>query len=289
MRNVIFAVAAIGSALAHVPASAEQVVLQPASRWNVDFAQNKCRLVRLFGDGKDQHLLSLEQYWPTIEAGLTVAGPSVRRFRSAEDVDISFYNGQQPQERSALMGTIKGIGDAVVISSVRLDGRRPDDDAPNGPVGPDAMVAMGQQANILTVRQKSRAVSFATGPMDDAFRVMNRCTLDLLREWGLEPERHLTAMSRPVWNNKDALSAKIAAVYPRSASYSGLQAILRMRVIVGADGKVESCDMIDATESEGLKSPACQIMENATFEPARDASGAPFRSFYATSIIYRMG
>ncbi|TAD79661.1 MAG: TonB family protein, partial [Sphingomonadales bacterium] len=64
--------------------------------------------------------------------------------------------------------------------------------------------------------------------------------------------------------------------------------IMRMRVIVADDGTVESCTIISSTNTKRLESPACEVMQRAEFDPARDANGTPFRSLYATSITYRM-
>lgn len=288
MRHAVLVAAAICTAFVNKPALAEPVALKPSSKWHVDFADNKCRLARLFGEGKDQHMLSLEQYWPSVQAGLTVAGPALKRFRSLDDVKIAFFEGQPPQSRVPLMGSIDGIGSALVISSIRLDGEAEENDYPIGPVGPDAMMAMGSKANTLVIRQRARVVTFETGPLGEAFKVMNRCTLDLLRTWGLDTERYITAKSGPVWSNQEAIARRIAAIYPSSAAASGEQAILRMRVIVSDEGAVESCEIIEATNTKRLNSPACDMMDKARFEPARDASGQPFRSFFATSIIYRL-
>jgi TonB family protein len=132
-------------------------------------------------------------------------------------------------------------------------------------------------------------VRLETGALDAAFKVLNQCTFDLLRDWGLDPERHLTAQSKPRWVNEAALVRKIVASYPRDALVQGEQAILRMRVIVSAEGTVESCTLIKATNTIKLDSPACEVMQRAQFEPARDANGQPFRSLFATSITYRIG
>ncbi len=281
--------AAVCAAIVHTPALAEPVVLKPSSAWNVDFADDKCRLGRMFGDGENRHLLSIEQYWPSAQAGLTVAGPGLKGFRSSEEVDISFFEGQPAQSRTPMMGKLEGVGTALIVSSIQLNGETRESDDPPAPVGPQAMVAMGKNAKALTIAQKSRSVTLETGPLGEAFKVMNQCTLDLLRDWGLDPAKYVTAQSGPVWTNQEALARKIGAIYPSSAATNGEQAIMRMRVIVSAEGAVENCEVIAATKTTGLKSPACEIMEGAKFEPARDAAGQPFRSFYATSIIYRLG
>lgn len=141
----------------------------------------------------------------------------------------------------------------------------------------------------VALKQGGREVRLETGPLGEAFKVLNQCTLDLLRDWGLDAERHLTMQSGPRWINQAALTRKITANYPTGALAQGEQAIMRMRVIVNEQGAVESCTILKATDTERLESPACRVMQGARFEPARDAAGQPFRSLYVTSITYRIG
>ena len=103
MRHAILALAALAAAL---PAQAEPVVLQPSSPWNVDFAEDKCRLSRLFGEGENQHYLAFQQYWPAPEAGLTVAGPAFEKFRSLDRTQVRFYETQAPMRTTPFTGKV---------------------------------------------------------------------------------------------------------------------------------------------------------------------------------------
>ncbi|MBA3863124.1 MAG: hypothetical protein C0517_04180 [Erythrobacter sp.] len=292
MRRTILAFTALTAALVSTSAQAETVVLKPSSPWNVDFGVDKCRLVRLFGEGEDSHFLAFQQYSPAREAGLTVAGPAFKKFRSLDRTQVRFFAAQEPFVSTPFTGTVDGFGTGVIFSTIRLDEGMPDTAEPPdaAPTGISQMnPAFGQQVQFLELRQGSREVRLETGPLGDAFKVLNQCTLDLLRDWGLDPERHLTAINRPRWLNQDALVRRIMANYPREAWSQGEQGIMRMRVIVSAEGNVESCTILKATDTDRLESPACGMMKAAKFEPARDAGGQPFRSFYATSITYRGG
>lgn len=292
MRRTILALAALSTTLATPVQGAEPVVLKPSSPWNVDFAEDKCRLNRLFGEGEDQHFLSFQQYWPAREAGLTVAGPAFRKFRSLERTGVRFFAGQEPVERTPFTGTVEGFGTGVIFPTIRPDetqgeGEEGEARAPAGM--PQMDPAFGQKVEFLELKQGGRVVRLETGALKSAFTVLNQCSLDLLREWGLDPERHASAISRPRWTNQAGLVKRIMENYPREAWSEGEQGVMRMRVIVSAEGTVESCTMLKATETDLLESPACKVMKNALFEPARDAAGQPFRSFYATSITYRGG
>lgn len=292
MRRTILAFTALTAALVSPPAQAETIVLKPSSPWNVDFGVDKCRLVRTFGVGKDQHLLTFQQYWPGDQAGLTVAGPAFKRFRSLTRTDVTFFADQQPLRTTPFTGTVEGFGTGVIFSAIKIDSGEPETnvvDEPSQSGIPQMDVAMGQQVQFLALRQGGREVRLDTGPLGDAFKVLNQCTLDLLRDWGLDPERHLTAQSLPRWINQEALTRKIIANYPKGALAQGEQAIMRMRVVMSAEGTVESCTILKATNTTRLESPACEAMQRARFEPARDAAGQPFRSLYVTSITYRIG
>lgn len=292
MRCSVLALAALAAAVAISPAQAEPVVLKPGSPWNVDFGVDKCRLVRLFGTGDEQHMLAFQQYWPARDTGLTVAGPAFRRFRSLKRTSVKFFDAQEALRTTPFTGSVEGFGTGVIFSSINISAGEPETneiDPPSEPGTPQLDAALGAQVQYLELRQGSRAVRLETGPLDEAFKVMNQCTLDLLRDWGLDAERHLTALTGPRWINQAALTRKIAADYPTGALAKGEQAIMRMRVIVGADGNVESCVILKATDTSRLESPACNVMQRAQFEPARDAAGQPLRSFYVTSITYKIG
>lgn len=292
MRRTLLALTAL--ALATPLAAAEAPVeLAPSSKWNVDFAVDKCQLIRTFGKGENQHFLRFQQYSPGEAAGLTIAGPAFKRFRSRAVTELRFFEGQIPHRTRPFTGTVEGYGDGIVFSGVTIDQGMPEqpakDETPPAASVPLLDTALGKQVQFIELRQGGRTVRLNTGPLDAAFEVLNRCSLDLLRDWGLDPDKHLTALSGPQWINQDVIVRRIQSDYPSDAAREGEQAILRMRVIVSEQGKVESCTLIDATVTKDLESPACRLMKSATFEPARDASGAPFKSYFATTITYRIG
>jgi TonB family protein len=291
MRYAVLAIAALSCSLSAAPALAETQSLAPNGPWAVDFAEDKCRLVRMFGEGEDTHFLAFQQYWPANTAGLTVAGPQFRKFRSRARTDVRFFEAQSPFETKPFTGTVGEYGNGVIWSNIGLGQAVPETNT-TGETGKPGLPmfdpALAKQVQFLEVKQGGQVVRLETGALDEAVAVLNQCTLDLLREWGLDPERHLTAQSAPRWLNEEALVRRIIANYPRDAAAQGEQGIMRMRVIVSAEGAVEECVILKATNTVRLDSPACEVMQRAQFAPARDANGEPFRSLFATSITYVM-
>lgn len=291
MRHALLAVSAFATVLAAGPLRAEPIVLKPYGPWNVDFGEDSCRLQRLFGSAEDKQVLMFQQYWPDDRAGMTVAGSAFGRFRNDDRTELSFADGQEPIRAAAYAGSLGDYGDALVFASIGFKAAAPRADASDNAAGSafrQMDLAFGKQARFVAVRQGGREVRFATGAMDSAFEVLNQCTLEQVRALGLDVDRYKTLRSHPRWVNRDALTRRIVASYPSEARAQGEQGIMRMQVIVGADGKVESCRVLKATTTQRLESPACDIMQRAEFTPAIDAEGKPFRSLYATSITYRM-
>lgn len=287
LRRIPAAVAVSALLTAPVLAADEQIILERSSQWNVDFAPTKCRLAASFGTQEERHLLFFEQHYPSAYAGLTLAGPGFDRFRSRRSTDLSFYEGQESLRTEPFTGELQSVGNAVIYSNVHIEhGTEESEDSSNG--FPQLDPALGDQTEFVSVTQRGREVRFATGPLGEAFKVLNTCTQDMMRDWGLDVDQHLSATQMPKWLNEAAVARRITSNYPRSALVRGEQAIIRMRVIVDETGDVERCEMTDATTTERLQSPACAAMERAEFAPALDASGQPFRSFYATSIVYQI-
>ena len=83
MRRAAFALAAIATVTSPAAAAADPVVLKPSSPWNVDFAETKCRLARLFGEGDDRHLLGAV---PMRASSARTAWLSAARLRGTRDI-----------------------------------------------------------------------------------------------------------------------------------------------------------------------------------------------------------
>ena len=116
-----FRLTALGAACAAAPAPAHAdvyppqiaardatVKLEPASPWNIDFAQNSCRLTRLFGTSDEPHLLIIDQSAPTDIFGLTLAGREVRHFRRARSIGLGLERDEpgEDEERPILMAGV---------------------------------------------------------------------------------------------------------------------------------------------------------------------------------------
>ena len=263
----------------------DAIRLQPMAQWVLDFGENKCRLARWFGTEEERHLLMFEQGAPRSSFGMTLAGPEMRRFHGAPNIFLGMEGTEPMEERERFeSGDVDNIGKAIIIASHSLGPSRSEDGLMQAGIDLDQAGTVDR----IVIERRGRVVSFETGNMRKPFEALNVCTSDLLRDWGLDEEQHKSYIPAR-WTNQDAIIRRIQAAYPRDARLSGEQGIFRMRVIVEADGTVGECLIENATATDRLESPACTEMRRAAFEPARDRTGQPMRSFYATTLTYAIG
>lgn len=286
---ILAAAGALGvSSVAHAADNDKSASLSPSTPWNVDYGKTKCRLARAFGEGDDRHLLFMEQAGPDDSFGFTVAGPRLDRFKNSRSISIQFGDLPEP-DREPFSGTTETFGASIIYSGLKFaheDERETDLDADTQLPAIDTSKAATIEK--VTIRRRARELVFETGNLEEPIKVLNHCALDLVKYWGLDPDKHRAMTKLPEWKNKDFIVKRIQSHYPSSALRAGEQGIFRMRAIVEADGSVSDCSLNNATTTERLESNGCQQMMRAKFEPALDGNGEPMRSFYTTTITYQV-
>jgi hypothetical protein len=291
MRQIILASVALASAFAQGPARAEELVeLAPSSQWSMEWAENKCRLVRFFGPEDNRHLLVIEQFWPAETVSLAMAGPAFAKADVDAPTGLRYSEGQEPFDGQLSKGTIDSYGTALFYTTIGL--------APPPVPAPDASApvtkfpaldtAQAATTAFVGLTQKGKEVRFRTGSLAPAFRMLNQCSQDLVKFWGIDIERHLTATRMPVFVNEKRMSADIMDYIPFH-KLGGERGIMRLRVLVSEAGAVEDCALLEAPNVAFLEPPICKWIKKAKFEPALDAQGQPMRSYYATTIAYSVG
>jgi TonB family protein len=275
-------------------AAAEEIRLAPSAdgNWVLNYGDDRCRLARYFGEGEQRSLLLLEQFAPGMSVALTAAGPPLRRIVRGNQVRVRF--GPSTREAPPFdppEAEFEGVGPALFIPGI----------APV--VDPDASAAFLQNAEVnglpqidpaaaaaiewLGISGRNLDLVFEFGSLENAVTVLNHCTLDLVKFWGLDPQQHLTMTRMAAAENMEQVAREVQEAYPMRAVARGEQATLVMRAVVRADGTVGDCAISQATVTETFQSPACDVFRRyARFAPALDADGQPMASFYATTIVY---
>lgn len=272
----------------------EVVILEPRTPWNVDFGEQRCRLARVFDDGEDRHLLLIDQGGPSSRFHFSVSGPAFKNFDRPSEITVQFGAFEPDKDRFPYLGTTKDVGTSLIYSGLDFGGHGEeagqDGEDPSMYRQPFPLidVEMARKVDSITVRQGRRVVELATGNLGEPISVLNECARNIVRVWGFDPDEQATMTRRARWLDRRKVSRLIAHSYPNKALRRGEQGIFRLRATIEIDGSVSECFIDKATLTDSLESPACKGMAKAQFEPALDKDGNPMRSFYLTTISYRI-
>lgn len=223
-----------------------------------------------------------EQFYPASEVSLTVAGPAMAPFFASGAVPLAIANNDSAVEIAALSMALPRFGPGVFIAGVPLDG--PTDAGAGSGLQPfeDEVLAKGT----LTLARADNEVRLQTGALAEVGAMLDICTRRIAQSWGLDLARLSNGSNAPQWVNRDKLLGRVN----RTFGYSWQrrrhpQGVAYLRVIVSEAGTAEECSVVFVTAERQPNISACQIMQQARFEPARDANGQPLRSHFTTAFL----
>ena len=292
--------------LPSLASAAAPVHLQPSSPWVVDYAENSCRLIRHFGQGKDSVIFALESEAPDA-VDMLISGKPLAT--SSQEVPAKFL----PLQTKPMLGWVgqsTDNGDPLVLWSkdVRLlpddamaaEERREAERKRHPGIRPPA-VSVAEPAERKAQRQafassitaieidarRSRPVILDTGSLGAAIKTFDDCVRYSLRDWGVNPDLE-DKIVRPVWA-PNPWSWFSANDYPRNMVMRGQESVVKIRVLVDAMGRVTKCTSISHfKEPEFNKITCAKFMERGRFEPAELADGTKVPSYYVNKVIFRL-
>ena len=301
MRLILTFALAVGMASAATPLHARDVLrLQPTSPWNLHYADDSCRLARIFGEGDRQVTLIFEQFEPGDEFRLSFAGKPVKLRTEGLPVDgeLRFGPNEADAEISAVPGT---MGDEAAIFVSGEQRIAPLSEQQNENLSEEAW-REGRHVEVPPIGTEREAAAtwlqlseivrddlvLETGAMDKPLAALRQCSWDTVRAWGLDVEQQKT-LSRKLYPKSASASWIGADDYPRDMIRSGFQAIVNYRLMVDETGMPTSCDIQTETEPTEFGDLVCNsIKKRARFEPALDAQGKPIRSFWRQTVQFRI-
>jgi hypothetical protein len=288
----------VGAPSALAAKERELVVLEPSSPWALDYADDSCRLGRVFGEGSDAHAIFFEQFGPSSGFALTVAGQHMRNFRSERRTPLKFGDSLPEQITEPQTGKLGSFGPAVIYSEIGLLAADPDEDetkpqpliAPTAELGtlPQLNLDQAKQVEFVELSQRDRTVRLNTGDLAEPFKALNICAGHLLETWGLDLARQKTRVKSPEWLNLEHVLRRIVHALPDFAVARNKQANYKMRVLVDEEGKVSDCYLFGQTKAPSLTALGCKYIKLAKFKPALDGDGNPMPSYYMSTLLYSL-
>ena len=281
------------SALLPQAARAADKVLEPSDKWVLNYANDSCRLARAFGKDDDKVVLVLDQFMPAGTMDLSLIGKRLGRFGSNRvPLSSTFGPGLPAGEfREALTGTLGPAKTAILMTGPRDILNRPLAHKSGEPSEEILPTTPAQEVAITEVRiaASSMRLTLRTGSMGAPLAAMRTCITSLVKDWGLDPAQQdaLTKRVSPLGKPGTWLTP---SDYPAGALAMGASAVVRFRIMVGADGVPTKCFVQQATMSPEFIKLTCDLLvKRARFSPALDRDGKPVASFYTNSVRWLAG
>lgn len=274
-------------------AAEQQRVLRPTSAWTLDFADERCSLIRDFADGDDKLRLQIDAFGPTRRGyRVMVSGDLVPPPFNVPIVQMRVGYSPDKGKREQFYADAGNSGG--LRSASYRQGFVPDPP----PAGPADQVdrqlgeferSIGDTTVQFGVRTPLR---LETGNMAAPFAEMRRCIDDLVASWGVDMAAQ-RSLSRPAQLLEPSEGWKKIAPAPESdhpgyaERRSRKQAeivsrrgeLIPVRIMLDGAGKPTTCVVQVAFPSEAYRRSICQVLAANRYQPALDAQGRPVASF----------
>ncbi len=293
--KTIAALAMIATATPAIAQSAKgPLVLKPSSAWHVDYADDRCRLGRQFGQGEELTYAFFDRYGPTEYFRLTLAGKPVKTFVEKGDASLRFGPTEAEQKIFYFSGNLGKLPALIFAGRMRVApatasefaaATKSDDDEPIdfAPISESRQKAI----RYLTIgKPVRRTVTLETGSMRGPFVALDKCIDNLMTTWGIDTEKH-KALTRKLKPRQSPSKWVVSSDYPLDMLASGQPAIVEFRLSVGSDGVPSACHIQSTTRPKEFDDAVCKsVMRRARFDPALDAGGEPLASYYRNTVRF---
>ena len=294
MRKILIAAAAAG--LVTTPAQAADdsapSVYEPSGPWQADFGEDYCRLARSFSDGEHELFLALERIQPGPMARLILIGDEFRLFRRATQLGYR-YLPSGDDRMALLLRSETGDGQQYLNLGDIMMGPAfvpPEPGSPPTPPAPYTREGELDFAKDVTGIELDegllQSMQIDTGALKAPIEVLQACADDLLKYWGLDPEKHKT-LTRPAFPASDATKWLPAGTlsFEDFGKLSG--GANQIRLLLDEAGKPKSCDVHWPSLSENTNKAVCKaLLEKAEYTPALDVSGQPMASYAMINAVF---
>jgi hypothetical protein len=288
---IAFAMPALAAAAAPAP-----LILKPTSAWQVDYADERCRLGRQFGEGKQTVLLLMDRFAPGEYFRLTIAGQLVKTFVEKGDADIQFGPREEEQQLAFLKGNLDKEPALIFSGSARIappsaaellaiKNREKREGVVVEPISEDRQKAV---RHLRVGKPLRKPVMLETSSMRAPLAALDTCIDNLLISWGVDVEKH-KALSRTVTPLKSPDKWIMSSDYPNEMLSAGQPALVSFRLSIGPDGVPTACHIQATTRPKEFDNAVCKsVMRRARFSPALDAQGQPLASYYQNNVYFAL-
>lgn len=295
-NSMFFALGAASLCLpAHAKAEAAPTVLSRAEPWRLDYDSNACHLIGKFGRSDNEIIVRMSKYDVGQSFTLALIGKPLefKEWPVRAKLDFGVSGGR----REVLMqvGMLAGL---PALQASTWFGLRSIESEPNWSIERFNMEARKLQAEKasfgsneavrrLTIElPRKTPIQLELGAISQPLARMDACLDDLVRSWGFDPNTVRTQSRAPEPATLPTSWIR-PSDYPQLGLTRGQSAVIRFRLNVTDEGKVESCSLLQPGNPQYFEKAVCTSMKKkARFAPALDKEGNPIRSFWSTAVVF---
>lgn len=301
MKNNLAAISSLMLVLGHVPAAAqaERIELSPSSEWIAEFKDESCAVTRTFAGEARSGQLELRRYSPDgATRVIVIAGPNLKAKKEAfkigwlpglesEDVHTPLFLSKEGEFAGAIFGTSFGAPTELVTDIAMAGGKAPEPVNRKEAAKRDLAVMKGiQELSVTGLFDED--LLLRTGSLLGPELILDECGNALLKSWGLDPQVQNNLSRSAFPTNLPMVVQALHAEFPRDLLMSEAAANIRIRLLVGADGKPTGCRIQNPAGSRIAEKDSCNKLSRLRFDPALDEHGNPVPSYFATQISFRI-
>ncbi len=257
--------------------------LPAAGKWNIDYRDGYCALLRQFGVGDDQITAQFTRLAPGDYFNFRLYGKMFRVEGPYQDVWLAFGDHPAPEPLKNRLSGKSGTLEFVDLGGLSLVGGPARFDQPNNPLTPEQEGAVTQ----LTIGpHRGKIYRIQLGSMRAPMAAMRTCTDDLVRSWGYDPEV-IASLSRPATPVGSPGAWATSSDYPSELLRSGKLAAVEFRLDVDEVGATTKCTILRNAGETAFATMTCELLtRRAHFMPALDRDGRPTKSFFVNRVSW---
>ncbi|MEO5707091.1 MAG: hypothetical protein ABIT10_00690 [Alteraurantiacibacter sp.] len=266
------------------PASAAP--LEPVGEWQVEQADESCRLWRNFGTGDQATAFNIYTYGPDASYRIVLTGKAVMRDRG-QAVESRVRFGSEVDYRPLAAVASRSGSDGMLSLLMVGNGSTYHFVRGWSPLGgwdwDRALIPTVEDFTSITVETgRMPAITLRLGDMSTPMAQLAECQGRLAESWGVA-----TPAVQPVLTEARPLLERLAM--PEGMVLNHVSLIAQIKVRVDPQGRATECEVqspsLESRQTRGLCRP---LLDFARFEPARDAAGNPVEAIFRIVYSYHI-
>lgn len=280
--------AACAGLFATSAAARDPLVLEPSSPWNLRYDEDKCRLVRVFGEGEQRVELNIHQSGIEPFFNIFLLGDPVKTDRRQQTISVQFGPHEESAERSFLYGRI-GEEKVPFLMMHGIQLGKPEVDVETGEfeTGGIGLERQRQIEWLAIGDRKSPALNLRLPDLWEAMAALSTCSEDLVQHLGLDAEGQSRIAEAPQMLNMKEMANTVE--YPSLYQREGMEGHVKVRVTVNKDGEATNCQIARSSRPAVFDDVVCLAMiQTGKFSPAIDIEGNPAASYFNMEFTFQL-